>query len=57
VFEFLWNVAATVNKNVITVVVVTAVALAAVLDIVSCKSEYKEILSVVNLNTKRYCQL
>jgi len=48
-----WNVAAIVKKNVIIVVVVTVVALEAVFDIVSCKSEYKEILSVVNLNVKR----
>ena len=36
------NVLAVVNKNVIIAVVVTVVALVAVLDIVSCKSEYKE---------------
>ena len=35
------------------VVVITIVALAAVLDIVSFKYEYKEALSVINLNIKR----
>ena len=41
---------AIVNKNVI-IVVVTVVAL--LLDIVRCKSEYKEFLSLVNLIIKR----